>query len=109
VLVDALGRHDPLVVAAAGGVVLDPANRRALADQRCFVVWLRADPHVLAERAARGDHRPLLDDDPIGRMQTMAADRNPLYAEVADAIVDLDDRTADVVADDVTRLLEVTA
>ncbi len=104
-LLDALEQPEPLVVAAAGGVVLDPANRRALADERCFVVWLRADPHVLAERASRADHRPLLDDDPVGRMQAMSTDREPLYAEVADAIIDLDDRTADAVADEVARLL----
>lgn len=98
-LCDALEQPEPLVIAAAGGVVLDAGNRQALRTGHCHVVWLRADPDLLAERAVRNDHRPLLDDDPVRRLHEMAADRESLYAEVADVIVDISDRTPDEVAD----------
>jgi shikimate kinase len=51
-------------------------------------------------RATRGEHRPLLDDDPAAVLAQMAAGREPLYREVADHVVDVGDRTVeDVVAD----------
>ena len=99
VLHDALGCAEPLVIAAAGGVVLDPANRAALADERHLVAWLRAEPALLATRAASGDHRPLLDGDPLGRLEQMAADRQAWYAEVADLTIDVRGLTPADVAD----------
>ena len=65
-LADALLADQPTVIAAAGGVVLDPGNRDRLR-RAGTVVWLDADPDVLVGRAVSGDHRPLLDDDPDGR------------------------------------------
>jgi shikimate kinase len=68
----------PAVLAAPGGVVLDPAVRAALAGT---VVWLRTSPSTLA--AARGD----------------------LYEQVATAIVDTDGLVPDAVAEIVVGLL----
>jgi shikimate kinase len=53
-----------------------------------FVAWLRAAPEVLAARASGGDHRPWLDDDPVGWFRRAAAERDPLYSSVADIAVD---------------------
>ena len=39
---------EPLVIAAAGGVLMRPENREALQRSGALVVWLRADPAVLA-------------------------------------------------------------
>lgn len=99
-LEEALEATPTAVVAAAGGVVLDPANRALLAGVPT-VVWLRADPDVLLERIGRAGqhHRPLLDDDPAGTLQQMANDRTDLYAEVADAVVDVAGLEAEQVAD----------
>ena len=88
VLDEALAGGRPAVVAAAGGVVLDPANRARLRD--CAVVWLRARPETLVPRVATGNHRPLLDRDPAGVLARLATERAPLYAEVADVTVDVD-------------------
>jgi shikimate kinase len=87
VLRDTLATTEPAVVAAAGGTVLDPANRRRLRDAGT-VVWLRAEPAVLAGRAATGGHRPLLDDDPVGVLDRLAVERDGLYREVSDVVVD---------------------
>ena len=98
-LAEALATPLPAVIAAAGGVVLSPASRALLKRPGSFVVWLRAGADVLAARAASGQHRPLLRDDPVGVLRRMEDDRRDLYEEVADAVVDVDDRDPEAVVD----------
>jgi shikimate kinase len=102
-LVEALAAPEPSVIAAAGGVVLADANRDALQGADAHVVWLLADVEVLLDRVRNGMHRPLLDDDPEGTLRQMFTDRAPLYQEVADAIVSVDNRTPSDVAKAVLR------
>jgi shikimate kinase len=90
VLVGALSGGQPVVVSAAGGVVLSEANRSLLAGSGT-VVWLRANPATLAGRVGSGDGRPLLGEDPARAMRELDAVRRPLYASVAAAVVDVDD------------------
>lgn len=99
VLVEALDDPTPSVIAAAGGVVLDPANRARLGDDDCVVVWLRADATTLVPRVTSQGHRPLLDDAPAETLAAMARDRDAWYRSVADAVVDVTDLTPDEVAD----------
>ena len=103
VLTDALAATEPSIIAAAGGVVLSADNRRALKSSTAKVIWLCADPSTLVERVTSGDHRPLLADDPAGTLQRMFDTRAALYREVADAIVLVDNRTVQDVADAVLR------
>jgi shikimate kinase len=112
VLDEALDDRPPGVVAAAGGVVLSSVNRLRL--QRTsveggIVVWLCADPAVLARRVRPGDHRPLLAADPGGALRRLAAERNPLYAEVADQVVDTGRVPFATVVDDVIASLTAIA
>jgi shikimate kinase len=102
VLAEALSDPEPVVVSAAGGVVLARQNRVLLA-RAGTVVWLRADPATLAGRVSPGDHRPLLGDDPSGALASLDAVRRPLYAEVAGVVIDVDELTADEVAHEVVR------
>ena len=103
VLVESLARPEPAVIACAGGVVLRPENRAALRSGDARVVWLRADPDLLVERVKTGSHRPLLDDDPARVLHEMYERREPLYREVADAIVTVDNRSIGDVVEAVLR------
>ncbi|MGI9079984.1 MAG: shikimate kinase [Acidimicrobiales bacterium] len=105
VLASALAHERPAVVAAAGGVVLEPANRAALA-RRGPVVWLRARSETLAARVGSGNHRPLLDHDPAGVLSRLVVDRADLYAEVADVIVDIDGLAPDEIVDRVEAAVD---
>ena len=98
-LFDALDDDEPRVIAAAAGVVLDTENRERLNAAVADVVWLTADPTVLAPRTATRGHRPWLDDDPVGTLRHMQDEREPLYREVADRIVAVDGLTPDQIAD----------
>lgn len=104
VLAEALADPTPAVVAAAGGTVLAEANRRCM-EASGTVIWLRADPGVLVERATAGDHRPLLDGDPAGVLASMAAAREALYDEVADHVVDVAGKDPEAVADEIEAVL----
>ncbi|MFN9732311.1 MAG: shikimate kinase [Pseudomonadota bacterium] len=73
-----------VVLATGGGSVLAEANRRLLRE-RGFVVWLRASVDQQLARTANDRSRPLLaTPDRRGRLEALAHERDPLYAEVAD-------------------------
>jgi shikimate kinase len=98
-LFDALADEEPSVIAAAAGVVLDTGHRRRLEASGAEVVWLTADTDTLAPRTASRGHRPFLETDPVGTLQRMYDERAPLYREVADHVVVVDELTPDEIAD----------
>jgi shikimate kinase len=98
VLAEALSGERPVVVSAAGGVVLDAANRSLIA-RSGTVVWLRADPRLLARRVGSGAGRPLLEGDPAARIVALDRERRPYYQELATVVVDVDELTPDQVVD----------
>ncbi|HEU0130765.1 MAG TPA: shikimate kinase [Mycobacteriales bacterium] len=103
VLRAALAASGPAVVAAPGSAVLDPALRSLLAGE--YVVWLRARPETLAARVVADPARPFLHADPLTTVTALAAEREPGFAAVADAVVDVDGlAVADVVEEIAARL-----
>jgi shikimate kinase len=98
-LAEALTAPRDVVVAAAGGCVLSPANRALLSQSEVRVLWLDADVPALAERTSRSAHRPLLDGDASERLTKLDLERRALYAEVADERID----TAGISIDDVVQ------
>lgn len=104
VLAEAATSDGPAVVSVAGGAVLDPRNRAVLR-QAGPVVWLRADPTVLAKRVGSGEGRPLLEDDPADALRRLEAERRPLYEELADVVVDVDTLQADEVVERIVAAL----
>jgi shikimate kinase len=96
-LLAALAAPTPSVVAAAASVVEAPAIRAAL--REAFVALLTASPPTLAARAAGGAHRRDLGDDAVAAGARLAARREPLYRQVADIVVDVEDGGADAACD----------
>jgi len=77
-----------LVLATGGGVVLDEENRLHL-KANGHVIYLRASVDDLLIRTAHSCGRPLLKtDNPRQRLETIFQQREHLYQEVADAIVE---------------------
>ena len=105
-LIAELMRGSGQLVATGGGAVLAAENRRHLATGG-FVVWLRASvPHQI-ERLARDRSRPLLAvPDRDARLQALAAERDPLYRELADLAFDGDGLAVATAAERLGVLLE---
>lgn len=79
-----------IVLATGGGVVIRPANRERL-KANGTVVYLHAEPATLRERTRKSRHRPLLNaPDPLARLVLLYAQRDPLYREVADCVLESD-------------------
>jgi shikimate kinase len=76
-----------LVVATGGGAVLRPENRAAMR-QGGTVIYLNATPELLYERTKLDPNRPLLQvEDPRRKLDELFAQRDPLYRDVADIVV----------------------
>ncbi|TAK41569.1 MAG: shikimate kinase [Betaproteobacteria bacterium] len=105
-VIDELSALDGVVLATGGGAVLDPANRQRLA-ARGTVVYLHALPADLYPRIRHDRKRPLLaTPDPRLRLEQLYAQRDPLYREIADFVVDTARQSASVLARDLLQRLE---
>ncbi len=105
VLVD-LCQEDGLVLATGGGAVLRQANREALrAGGR--VIYLHTSVEQQLERTARDRNRPLLRTaNPEQVLRELMATRDPLYREIADVIIETDQRPPRMVVQEVLSRLE---
>jgi shikimate kinase len=104
VVLDTLAEKRDVVLAAPGGVVLDPVVRTALAN--AFVVWLRTDPATLASRVRLDDHRPLLGEHPQDVLTTMAHERSGIYEDLADLAIDTDHEDVEAIASRIVSALD---
>ena len=97
VLLALSGEHD-LVLATGGGVVLDPQNRKCLAETG-LVIYLCVLPDELYARTRRDRNRPLLQvADPLTKIRELHQQRDPLYREIADLVLEGGGRTPLAVA-----------
>jgi shikimate kinase len=97
------------VLSLGGGALGSAVTRAALRDSGVPIVLLRARLETLGGRVGDAHTRPLLADDPAGRLAVLAAERSALYAELATVTVDTDGRTAGQVAATVAARLHELA
>lgn len=81
------------VLATGGGVVVRPANRELLRRRGRPVVWLSAPADVVRSRltadpATLSRRPPLVGADPLTEIEVVLREREPLYRQTADAIVE---------------------
>jgi shikimate kinase len=87
-VIDQLTQLAGVVLATGGGAVLDAGNRSHLAE-RGVVVYLHGQPKDLWHRTRHDKSRPLLQGtDPLEKLQHLYLQRDPLYREIADLVVD---------------------
>jgi shikimate kinase len=94
----------PVIVGVAAGIVDEPASREALREGG-HVVWLRARPETLSARIGSGQGRRSDATDPEW-IRRRDRERAPLYAAIAEQIVDVDDRSPAEAAELILQRLE---
>jgi shikimate kinase len=80
------------VIATGGGAVMDPANVVYL-KRNGWIFWLRAEAQILRQRIAKdqdaGKDRPsLTGTDPLKEIQAVLAQRDPVYQQICDFVID---------------------
>ncbi|MGJ7473392.1 shikimate kinase AroK [Pseudomonas fulva] len=97
---------DGVVVATGGGAVMREANRRAL-HQGGRVIYLHASVEQQVGRTARDRNRPLLRTaNPEATLRALLEARDPLYREIADLVVQTDERPPRMVVIDILERLQ---
>ena len=97
-------RDGPAIIAVAGAVVDDDAERMRLAGAG-HVVWLRGRPETLRGRIGAGTDRrsDALDLDWI---RARVAERAPRYAEAADQVVDIENHRPSAIAREILAAID---
>jgi len=104
-VIDDLSKIEGLVLATGGGAVLDPQNRSHLG-ARGFVVYLYTTVDQQLARTKKGRERPLLENgDRKQILEDLMQERDELYREIADLIVETDGRKVKAVADEIVDRL----
>jgi shikimate kinase len=105
-VIEELSARSEIVLATGGGAVLDERNRALLAS-RGTVVYLHAPPEDLYLRVRHDRNRPLLaTPDPRAKLEALYAERNPLYRQIADLVIDTGTQSAQTLARHVLDRLE---
>lgn len=104
---------DRQVVALGGGAVVRAANRHALAG-RGKVVWLTASPQMLWQRIGQdpttASRRPhLTAAGGLAEIETLLAQRTPLYAQCADLVLNTEGLAPDQLARQIVQQLGLEA
>ncbi|WP_426115763.1 bifunctional shikimate kinase/3-dehydroquinate synthase AroKB [Massilia sp. PWRC2] len=80
--------QDGIVLATGGGAVLSADNRARLAAGG-IVIYLRANVHNILQRTGHDKNRPLLQTaDPRRKLEQLLVEREPLYREIAELVID---------------------
>ncbi|HDZ56932.1 MAG TPA: shikimate kinase AroK [Pseudomonas xinjiangensis] len=101
-----LVQEQGIVLATGGGVVIREPNRKALASGG-LVVYLRTSVEQQLQRTAKDRQRPLLQTpDPEKVLRDLMARRDPLYKDIADLVIDTDQRGPKIVVNTIVARLQ---
>jgi shikimate kinase len=90
VVLEALAPGHSCVLAAPGGVAVDPVAAEAIGQPHVAVVYLRAEPSVLAERVRLDpQERPLVGADPELVLAEQHRARDDRYRALADRVEEI--------------------
>ncbi len=104
-VIEQLTAMNGIVLATGGGAVLSAANRGCL-KSRGRVIYLRASPEDLWRRTRRDRTRPLLQTpDALGKLRALHEQRDPLYRDVADLVVDTGSQSVSHLTSRIQQLL----
>ncbi len=105
-IIDELTQLPGIILATGGGAILDPVTRQHLAG-RGTVVYLHTSVDQQLRRTGRDRHRPLLQTaNPRGKLAELMAEREPLYREIADVVIETDGKRVQSVVRQICDFME---
>ncbi|BAU56872.1 shikimate kinase I [Halorhodospira halochloris] len=105
-VIDQLTQQEHLVLATGGGAVTTPSNRDALS-ARGIVIYLFTPVQVQLQRTRHDTNRPLLQSsNPRQRLEELMQQRDPLYRQIADLVIESSSGRARGVAKRIEATLE---
>ncbi len=107
-LLEVIRQREGLVVATGGGIVLDPLNRQTLRED-FFTVWLKATQQTIYARLSSDPDspltRPALSCLPPGEeIGKILSERDPLYSQVANIVIDTEGKPPVQIAEEIAAL-----
>ena len=99
------------VVATGGGIILDDRNRRAMQNSG-NVVWLTASEKIiqarmLDDKSTAGNRPSLTDQGMLEEIESVLAERRPIYEEISDLVIDTDRKTVAEICDRIVKQLRI--
>ena len=105
-LFEEVSSENNVVVSTGGGLVLNMDNRARM-KQSGEVVYLRANIEILWKRLKNCHTRPLLQTpNPRSRIEELIVERDPVYTEMADHIVEVTSGSANKTAHSIRQMLD---
>jgi len=109
-IIEEISSRDQLVIAAGGGVVLDPANVISL-KKNGLVIWLKADRQVLHKRMdldprTKVSRPTLTGKGALEELEEIMAYREPFYGQAADVQFDTADLGVEEVVESLLSIIE---
>ena len=95
-----------IVLATGGGIVIEPENRELLA-ARGTVFYLHTPLSTQIDRTSKDKDRPLLKgQDPFKVLSDLQESRQAFYEEVADHIINTENKNGSEVANEIVKLVK---
>lgn len=106
ILKEILDYKDSYIISVGGGLPIKEENQ-ILLKQLGQVIYLRANANTIYERLKNDTTRPLLrGDHPQEKIRQMIAQRGPVYEKAATAIIDVDNKSYEVILDEIQKVIE---
>ncbi|MCU7954477.1 MAG: shikimate kinase [gamma proteobacterium symbiont of Bathyaustriella thionipta] len=100
-----LSQKKHIVLATGGGAVLNSENQKTL-KRSGTVVYLCASIDDLLERTSKDKNRPLLQtDNPRATLQSILTEREPIYRELADIILETNTMSVHAAVKELEKLI----
>ena len=93
-ILNELSQMNNIVLSTGGGAVTKAENRKTLKNNG-HIIYLKSSPEILFKRTADDKNRPLLQtDDRLSQIRKILAEREPIYIEMADEIIDSEKKSS---------------
>ncbi len=104
-VISELTQKKRIVLATGGGAVLKAENQKTL-KRSGTVIYLCAGIDDLLERTAKDKNRPLLQtDNPRAKLQAILTEREPIYRELADIILETNKMSVHAAVKELEKLI----